>query len=88
MNIEHDIEQIKKELVDPRTISKKTDVEGRNTTAQAILEARAGTRSTRGAIAEKEQKVQEIAELTSTSYQQERESKSINRKTRNVSGKT
>ena len=73
MNIEHDIEQIKKELVDPRTISKKTDVEGRNATAQAILEARAGARSTRGAIAEKEQKVQEITELTSTSYQQERE---------------
>lgn len=71
--IKPDIEQIKKELVDPRTISKKTDVEGRSETAQAILEARAGARSTRDSIAEKEQKVQEIAELTSTSYQQGRE---------------
>jgi|GEM_PF-4740149 len=71
--IKPDIEQIKKELVDPRTISKKTDVEGRNETTRAILEARAGTRSTRDAIAEKEQKVQEIAELTSSSYQSERE---------------
>lgn len=68
-----EIDQIKKELTDPRTISKKLDSEGRSETAQAILEARASAKSTKEGIAENEQKVQEIAELTSTSYQQERQ---------------
>lgn len=71
--IKPDIEQIKKELIDPRTISKKTDAEGRNETARAILEVRTDARNTRDAIAGKEQKVQEIKELINTSYRQERE---------------
>lgn len=68
-----EIDQIKKELTDPRTISKKLDPEGRSETAKTILEARASARSTKEGIAVIEQKVQEIAELTSTSYQQERQ---------------
>lgn len=68
-----EIEQIKKELTDPRTISKKLDPGGRSETARAILEARANTKATRENIAENEQKVQEIAELTSASYQKERQ---------------
>lgn len=68
-----EMEQIKKELTDPRTISKKLDPEGRSETAQTILEARASARSTKEGITGNEQKVQEIAELTSTSYQQERQ---------------
>lgn len=68
-----EIEQIKKELTDPRIISKKIDPEGRSETARAILEARASARTTKENIAGNEQKVQEIAELTSTLYQQERQ---------------
>jgi len=67
------IEQIKKELVDPRAISKKVDAEGRSQTARAILEARAGGRTTSESIASNEQRLQEIAELTTSSYQQERQ---------------
>lgn len=65
--------QLKKELTDPRTISKKLDLEGRSETARAILEARASARATKEGIAGSEQKTQEIAELTSASYQQERQ---------------
>ncbi len=68
-----EIDQIKKELTDPRTISKKLDPEGRSETAKTILEARVSARSTKEGIAGNEQKVQEIAELTSASYQQERQ---------------
>src|SRR3989344_8197670 len=68
-----EIEQIKKELTDPRTISKKLDPEGRSETARAILEARTSSRTTKESIAGSEQKTQEIAELTSASYQQERQ---------------
>jgi len=66
------IEQIKKELVGPRTISKKVDAEGRTETARAILEARASRKATSENIASREQKLQEIAKLTTSSYQQER----------------
>ena len=68
-----EIEQIKKELTDPRTILKKLDPEGRSETARAILEARTSSRTTKESIAGSEQKTQEIAELTSASYQQERQ---------------
>lgn len=67
------IEQVKKELIDPRTISKKIDPEGRTETARAILESRANARSTSEDISQREQRVQQIAELTSSSYQQERQ---------------
>lgn len=67
------IEQVKKELTDPRTISKKTDPEGRTETARAILEARANARSTSEDISQKEQRVQQIAELTTDLYKRERQ---------------
>lgn len=67
-----DIGQLKKEL-DPRTISKILDQEGRNKTARAILEARTSARTTKENIVGNEQKVQEIAELTSSSHKQERQ---------------
>ena len=39
--------QIREEFIDPRTISKKLDPEGRSETARAILEARASARLTK-----------------------------------------
>jgi hypothetical protein len=69
------VEQIKKELkeeLDPRTISKKVDAEGRTETARAILEARASRKATSESIASREKKLQEIEELITSSYQQER----------------
>lgn len=59
------------ELINPRTISKKLDVEGRNKTALSILEARADARTTRKQISEKEQKLEDISELTGASYGEE-----------------
>lgn len=67
------IEQNKKELTNPHAISKKLDPEGRRKTARDILEIWAKRRTTRESIAGNETKVQEIAELTSASYQQERQ---------------
>ena len=62
--------QIREEFIDPRTISKKLDPEGRSETARAILEARASARLTKEDIAKNEQRAQEIAVLTSDSYRQ------------------
>lgn len=67
------IEQTKKELVDPRTISKKTDPEGRTETARNILEARSSKKATGETISEHEARMQQISELTSSSYTQERQ---------------
>ena len=80
-----DIEQIKKDLTNPRTISKKTDPEGRTEAARSILKARADTRSTRENITEREQKIEQVAELTSSSYKQERQkANELKKRTENV----
>ena len=55
-----EIDQIKKELTDPRTISKKLDPEGRSETAKTILEARVSARSTKEGIAGNEQKYKKL----------------------------
>lgn len=68
-----DVEKIKKELIDPKTISKKTDKEGRDETALSITEAQTSKKKTGDTISEKETRMQQIAELTSTSYEQERQ---------------
>ena len=58
-------EVIKQELVDPRSISKEHDPEGRSVTAGKVLETRAQMRSTREDITEKESKLEFIgADIT------------------------
>jgi len=68
-----EMERIKKGLLDPRTISKGVDPEGRTKTARAILEARASSRSKSERVVAGEQKLREIADLTTSLYEQERE---------------
>lgn len=67
------IAKTQQELTNPRTISKDRDPVGRSETASQILLARSERRDTSTSISEKEQQVAKISELTSASYQQERE---------------
>ncbi|MDD3532363.1 MAG: hypothetical protein PHR64_03360 [Candidatus Shapirobacteria bacterium] len=67
------VEAVKKGLIDSRTISKETDPEGRVETARAVIGVRAETRANQEVIADTEQKIQHIAELAGTLYQQERQ---------------
>lgn len=68
-----DVEQIKKELTDPRTISKKYNPEGRKAAAADILQARREGRSTRDTITGKEQEREGIIEQVNESYPQEQQ---------------
>lgn len=70
------IEQIKKELLDPRTISKKHDPEGRSATARAILEARAEKATTGEDLSKKEGQLDELGEQRTEQYQAERQTAS------------
>lgn len=65
-----EVSQIKQELVDPRSISKKHDPEGRSATVEKVLEARARVRSTREGITEKESQL----DLVGTNITQRTES--------------
>jgi|GEM_PF-4354767 len=65
------IEQIKREFIDPRTISKELDADGRTRTARAILDTRTNLRVIRERIAELEQKYQEIEKRISALHQLE-----------------
>lgn len=67
------VEQIKKQLLDPQTISKRVDTEGRSEMAKMILETRASGKTTSESIASNEQILQEIAELITSLHQQERQ---------------
>ena len=67
------IEPIKKELIDPRTISKKLDPEGRNKTAEEILKVRATAKDTRESINSNEEKIRQIAELTTDLFRRQRQ---------------
>ena len=67
------IEQVKKELTNPRVISKKHDQEGRNETARTILEARTSAKITKERILGSEKKGQGVAETATNLYQQERQ---------------
>jgi len=58
-----DIDQVKKELIDPRTISKKHDSEERGKTAGLVLEARTGKKSAGEAITKKEERLGKASQL-------------------------
>ncbi|NMB84295.1 hypothetical protein GYA28_03320 [Candidatus Roizmanbacteria bacterium] len=59
VKIGSDVREIKEELLNPRVISKKNDPEGRKKMVQTILDTK------------KEKKLQEIADLTSSLYQEQ-----------------
>ena len=67
------IAKTQNELTNPRAISKDRDPVGRSETASQILQTRSEKRGTSASISEKEQQVAKISELTTASYQQERE---------------
>lgn len=60
------VTQAKQELVDPRTISKKHDPQGRTATASAILETRRDERSIRKNIAQEETNLQQTQNQSDT----------------------
>jgi len=64
------IEEIKKELLDPRTISKRVDPEGRTEIARAILEARRRRKIISESIVSNERRLQEIKESLDSLYRQ------------------
>lgn len=67
------IVKAQQELTNPRIISKDSDSIGRSETAAQILQARSERRNTASSLSEKEQQVAKISELTTASFQQERE---------------
>lgn len=80
-----DIQQAKKELIDPRIISKKNDPEGRSEMVRNVLEARVEARLKKKVIIENEKKIQKNTELTSVLDQQERYKKNeLNQRLENV----
>lgn len=67
------IEEVKNELINHRTISINTDQAGRAETAKAAFGARTEAQTTQERLVEREQKIQQITELTSASYQREQQ---------------
>jgi Rps23 Pro-64 3,4-dihydroxylase Tpa1-like proline 4-hydroxylase len=69
----NELSQIKREIVDPRTISLRHDKEGRRGVLESAVGAKTNLQDVQMDITKKEQKIQQIAELTSSSAEQERQ---------------
>jgi hypothetical protein len=67
------IQQAKKEIFDPRTISLDHDKEGRTATLELAMATKTNIQDTQANVAERGQKIQEIAELTSASVEEEKQ---------------
>ena len=67
------IDNIKNELVNPHIISKNIDPEGRDNLAKVIITAKEDSTSNNEGIKNNEQRIKEISNLTTVSYNQERQ---------------